>query len=74
MTMEDLDIRLKLQDKANQIVNEAILKSGQDIDPVIKDFVNAVTVLAMKQGYIWGVSTVKQTTEYLINNVKGHTS
>ena len=69
--MDELDVRKKLQDKANEIVDEAIIKSNSKLPLEIHSFLRELTGLALKQGYIWGVDTMKQTAEICLDNVKG---
>jgi len=71
--MMSLDIRKKLQDQADEIIKDALIKSGTEMDKQIVDFMTGLTVLALKQGFIWGVTSCKQTSEYLLNDIKGNT-
>jgi len=67
----EIDIRKKLQDQANLIVESAINKSDFLIPPDVANLLNAIVVLSLKQGYVWGVTSVKQTADYMLNNIKG---
>ena len=68
-----LDIRKKLQDKANEIVNEAIDKSGENFKevPWLDDFLKSIVAMSLQQGFIFGVSAMKQTSEVMLKDIKG---
>ena len=67
-----IDLRKKLQDKANEIVNEAISKTPgyQPGDLELDNFLKGVVALSLQQGFIFGVTSIKQTAEYLLNDIK----
>jgi len=65
-----IDINKKLQDLANDIVKNAI----EDIplkDAVIEDLLKGIVMMCLKQGFIFGVATMKQTSDSLLKIVKG---
>ena len=65
-----LDINKKLQDQANEIVRKAIEKTSgfpEGLESLMKDIV----VTSLRQGFIWGVSSIKQTSEVLLKDIKG---
>ncbi len=63
-----IDLNKKLQDKANEIVNTAVLQSDQKLDDVLIDFMKGIVMLSLKQGFVYGVTSVKQVTEELLKN------
>jgi len=67
-----LDLNKKFQDKANEIVNEAI-KEKQDIlnIPFFDEFLKGLISLSLQQGYIYGVTSIKKTIEVMLSDIKG---
>jgi len=65
-----IDINKKLQDHANSIIKQATLKRGNIISEELEEFVNTLIVLSLKQGFIWGIESIKQTSETLLNDIK----
>ena len=66
-----LDINKELQDKANKIVNEALKITPQFNDKELNDLLKGIVVLSLRQGFIWGCSSVKQTAEFMLENIQG---
>lgn len=66
----NIDIRKKLIDKSNEIVNEAIQKTPEYKEiPMLDSFLKDLVALSMEKGFMYGVSTVKQTTEFLLKDL-----
>jgi hypothetical protein len=65
-----IDINKKLQDQANEITRKAVEQSGFVIDEKLEEILNGIVVMSLRQGFIWGINSIKQTTELLLNDVK----
>ena len=66
----EIDINKKLQDQANEIVKKATERAGvfpQGLQSLLKEIV----AMSLRQGFIWGVSSMKQTSELLLRSIKG---
>ena len=66
-----IDTNKKIQDHANKIVNEAIEEcpGAKEIEG-LDDFLKVLVALSLRQGFIYGVTTIKQTTEVLLKDIK----
>ena len=68
----ELDINRKLQDKANTLVNEALTRCPQYKSiPELDNFLKNLIALSMNKGFIWGVSSIKQTADLMLKDMKG---
>lgn len=65
-----IDIRKKLQDTANKIVNESMTKSSTPLTPYMEEFLKDLVGLSLQKGFIFGVKSIQQTTEVLLKDVK----
>lgn len=71
MSETHLDLRKKLQDQANTIVNEAIVKTGIPISDTLEDFLKGVVMLSLKQGFKWGINANTAMNKYMLKDLEG---
>lgn len=69
--MLNLDLRKKLQDQANDIVNKALEETPLPIEGELITFLKNIIFLAIKTGYLWGVTTQMQIADTLLKDLSG---
>jgi hypothetical protein len=66
----DIDLRKRLQDEANKIVNKAKYISKIN-DPELNQLLKGIVFMGLKQGYIWGINSVMQVSKMCLDDLNG---
>jgi len=67
----DIDLRKRLQDQANELVNKAKRMSPMLQDPMLEQFLKDIIFMSLKQGYIWGVTSQMQVADMMLKDLQG---
>lgn len=70
--MKDIDIRKKIQDDVNNIINKSMETVPEEmLSPQLIDLLKGIMYKIYERGMIQGFHMIKKTTELIENDLKG---
>ena len=67
--IHELDLRKKLQDQANDIVNKALKMTSLELDSEIVKLLKGIVMMSLRQGFIWSCTTNQRINQYLLDDI-----